>query len=227
MSHPGQSQAAPVSAPGKTHYRKAFKSPYLGSADVVDPIVVTIKLVRLEADMSKQSKDQFNTAHFAERFIRPGEPMKPMILNATNCKFLADLTGSKYLEDWAGTRVMIKVDPNVRFGKETVEGLRLAKAPSVAVDMSDPRQEQWRDAARIGGTEAAGAFFKSMSREEREFSKMGLRQEVWAIAEQVDAAGAIAAAPVAAGDQAKTDGDHAQGRPDNGSREQVSGGDQP
>lgn len=182
-----QSQAAPVSDPGKTHYRKAFKSPYLGSADVVDPIVVTIKVVCLEGDLSKQSKDQFNTAHFAERFIRPGEPMKPMILNATNCKFLADLTGSKYLEDWAGTRVMIKVDPNVRFGKETVEGLRLAKAPSLCADMSDERQEAWREAARTGGTEAAAEFFRGMTREEREFSKGGLRSEVWEAAQQWDA----------------------------------------
>lgn len=181
-----------VSDPGKTHYRKAFKSPYLGSADVVEPIVVTIKSAQLLADLSKQSKDHFNTAHFAERFIRPGEPMKPMILNATNCKFLAELTGSKYIEDWAGVRVMIKVDPNVRFGKETVEGLRLAKAPNVACDMSDERQGQWREAARTGGTEAAGVFFKAMSREEREFSKMGLRNEVWAIAEKADADAAAA-----------------------------------
>ena len=188
MNQPRQSQqSAPVSDPGKTHYRKAFKSPYLGSADVVEPIVVTIKAVRLEQDLSKQSKEQFNTAHFAERFIRPGEPMKPMILNATNCKFLADLTGSKYLEDWAGARVMIKVDPNVRFGKETVEGLRLTKAPSLCADMSDERQEAWREAARTGGTEAAAEFFRGMTREEREFSKGGLRGEVWEAAQQWDA----------------------------------------
>jgi uncharacterized protein (DUF433 family) len=181
-----------VSDPGKTHYRKAFKSPYLGSADVVEPIVVTIKSVQLLDDLSKQSKDQFNTAHFAERFIRPGEPMKPMILNATNCRLLSELTGSKYIEDWAGARVMIKIDPNVRYGKETVEGLRLAKAPNVACDMRDERQEQWREAARTGGTDAAGAFFKAMSREEREFSKMGLRVEVWVIAEKADADAAAA-----------------------------------
>ena len=181
-----------VSDPGKTHYRKAFKSPYLGSADVVEPIVVTIKVVRLEVDLTKKTTDYFNTAYFEERFLRPGEPMKPMILNATNSKFLAELTGSKYLEDWSGARVMIKVDPNVKLKKETVEGLRLAKAPNVACNMSDERQEQWREAARTGGTDAASAFFKAMSREEREFSKMGLRGEVWAIAEKADADAAAA-----------------------------------
>lgn len=187
MNHPRQSQAAPVSDPGKTHYRKAFKSPYLGSADVVDPIVVTIKVVKLEEDLTKKTKDCFNTAHFVERFIRPGEPLKPMILNITNCELLYALSGSRYIEDWAGLRVMIKTDPTVKMKNEVVGGLRLAKAPSLCADMSDERQEAWREAARTGGTEAASEFFRSMSREEREFSKGGLRKEVWDMAEQWDA----------------------------------------
>lgn len=111
----------------KTHYRKAFDSPYLSSADIVDPVVLTIRHVRLEADATKQSKDHFNTAHFSETHIRPGEKLKPMILNATNSAFLAKLTGSKWIDDWNNVAVIVYVDPNVRFGKETVEGLRLAK----------------------------------------------------------------------------------------------------
>jgi len=110
----------------KTHYRKAFDSPYLSSADIVESTVLTIRCVTLEADRTKKTKDLFNTAHFAEKEIRPGEPLKPMILNASNSKTMRGLTNSAFIDDWKDVRVMIYVDHNVRFGKETVEGLRIS-----------------------------------------------------------------------------------------------------
>ena len=110
----------------KTHYRKAFDSPYLSSADIVEPTVLTIREVKLQGDQTKQSKDVFNTAFFVEREIRRGEKLKPMILNATNSKIMKQLTGSPFIEDWNNVRVTVYVDPGVRFGKETVEGLRIS-----------------------------------------------------------------------------------------------------
>lgn len=76
----------------KIHYRKAFDSPYLSSADVVEPVVLTIAYCTLSPDKTKKTKDEFNTAHFAEQEIRRGEKLKPMILNATNSKTLKTLT---------------------------------------------------------------------------------------------------------------------------------------
>lgn len=117
----------------KTHYRKAFNSPYLSSADIVGPTVLTIKCVRLERDATKKTKDDFNTAHFVERELRPGEPLKPMILNATNSKTMKELCGSPFIDDWKNVKVMVYVDSNVRFGKETVDGLRISnQAPAQA-----------------------------------------------------------------------------------------------
>ena len=110
----------------KTHYRKAFDSPYLSSADIVEPTVLTVSHVALEPDHTKKTKDLFNTAHFAEKEIRPGEKLKPMILNASNSKTMRGLTGSPFIEDWQNVRITIYVDSNVRFGKETVEGLRIS-----------------------------------------------------------------------------------------------------
>ena len=114
----------------KTHYRKAFDSPYLSSADIVEPVVLTIRAVTLEKDKTKKTPDEFNTAYWVERHIRPGEALKPMILNATNSKEMAKITGSPYIEDWQGVRVVVWVDKAVRFGKDTVEGLRLRPAPT-------------------------------------------------------------------------------------------------
>ncbi len=51
----------------QTHYRKAFKSPYLSSADIVEPTVLTIKYVKLEQDKTKKTKDDFNQKYMATK----------------------------------------------------------------------------------------------------------------------------------------------------------------
>lgn len=114
----------------KTHYRKAFNSPYLSSADIVGATTLTISHVILSGDQTKKTKDIFNTAHFVESEIRPGEKLKPMILNATNSKALAKITNSPYIDDWKNIVVVVFVDNNVRFGRNTVDGLRICAAPN-------------------------------------------------------------------------------------------------
>lgn len=144
----------------KTHYRKAFDSPYLSAADIVDPVVLTIKRVALEVDRTKKTKDEFNTCYWVEKEIRPGEALKPMILNATNSKFLAQLTGSKWIDDWAGHNVTVWVDGNVRFGKETVEGLRLAKAAE-RPKAPPPELIEAAESAADAGMQSYATWFKS------------------------------------------------------------------
>lgn len=111
-----------------THYRKVFDSPYLSSMDVVEPITLTIARVTQEVDKTKKTKDVFNTAYFDEKFIRPGEKLKPMILNATNSKMVAKITGSPFIEDWGNTRVTVYVERGIKFGRDTVDGLRVMPA---------------------------------------------------------------------------------------------------
>jgi hypothetical protein len=128
----------------KTHYRKAFNSPYLSSADIVEPTILKVKCVRLEKDKSKKTKDEFNTAYFTAKELRPGEPLKPMILNATNSKTMAKLAGSKYIDDWNGIPITVYVDSNVRFGNDTVEGLRIStEPPQMVKDELLPNTEAW------------------------------------------------------------------------------------
>jgi len=130
----------------KTHYRKAFDSPYLSSADITEPTVLTIARVALESDRTKKTKDQFNTAYFAERELRPREKLKPMILNATNSKTLKKLTGSAYIEDWVNVSVTVYVDPSVRFGKDTVEGLRISPQAPRRRSLTPDNQKAWENA---------------------------------------------------------------------------------
>lgn len=130
----------------KTHFRKAFDSPYLSSADIVGPTVLTVARVTLEVDRTKKTKDFFNTAWFAERELRPGEPLKPMILNATNSNTLKRLTGSPFIEDWQNLKVTVYVDANVKFGREITEGLRISpKVPTVA-SITPATVKAWQNA---------------------------------------------------------------------------------
>jgi hypothetical protein len=131
---------------GKTHYRKAFNSPYLSSADITEPTILTISRVTLELDKTKKTKDTFNTAYFAEKEIRKGEPLKPMILNATNSKTVKGLAGSAYLEDWMGIAITVYVDANVRFGKETMEGLRISPQAPKRMQYIEPGTKAWDNA---------------------------------------------------------------------------------
>lgn len=135
-----------MSTDSKTHFKKAFNSPYLSSADIVGPTTLTIARVALETDKTKKTKDLFNTAYFAEREIRPGEKLKPMILNVTNSKTLKSLTNSPFIEDWQGVKVTIYVDSNVKFGREVMEGLRISpKAPVVAY-LTPENAKAWSNA---------------------------------------------------------------------------------
>lgn len=132
----------------KTHYRKAFKSPYLSSADIVDITVLTIREVRLEPDKTKKTKDFFNTAYFVEKEIRQGEELKPMILNATNSRTLKALTGSAFIDDWQNVMISVYVDHGVRFGRDTVEGLRIStERPQIQKPTLTPENtERWQSA---------------------------------------------------------------------------------
>lgn len=130
----------------KTHYRKAFDSPYLSSADIVDPIILTIKRVALEPDRTNKTKDSFNTAHWVEREIRAGEPLKPMILNAFNCKVLRSITGSAFIDDWNNIQVRVYVDKNVKFGRDLVEGLRLSAVKIEKKPLTPEMETAWNNA---------------------------------------------------------------------------------
>jgi hypothetical protein len=131
----------------KTHYKKAFNSPYLSSDDIVEPTILTIQKVSLEPDQTKKTKDKFNTAYFKEREIRPGETLKPMILNVTNSRTMKLLTGSSFIDDWTDIPVTVFVDNNVRHMGKTVDGLRIAtEKPRLQKPELMPESKNWNNA---------------------------------------------------------------------------------
>jgi hypothetical protein len=109
----------------KDHYRNVFKSDHLGSADLEDfieqgkPLVFTIKHVIQEKQAKVAGKKiDANIAYFVE-------PIKPMVLNATNSKQIKLFTGSPFVQDWVNVLVELYVDENVQMKGVTTSGVRI------------------------------------------------------------------------------------------------------
>ena len=109
----------------KHHYRNVFKSDHLGSADLEDlieqgkPLIFTIKEVKQEIGVKVAGKKiDANIAYFVE-------PIKPMVLNATNSKQIRIFTGSPMVEDWANQTIELYVDENVQMKGVTTQGVRI------------------------------------------------------------------------------------------------------
>ena len=124
----------------KTHYRKVFKSDHLSSYDLEDflengiPLEFTIKSVtQFEKTNDKNSGTKVagkmigaNIAYFVEN-------IKPMVLNAANSAIIAKLTGSSFVDDWKNVQIELYILKNIKFGKETVQGIRVKEEPPKAI----------------------------------------------------------------------------------------------
>lgn len=122
----------------QTHWKKLTDPNYLGSWDLQNGnITVTIKRVeqKLIFNQTKQKEEACAIAEFTD----PG--IKPMVLNKTNCKTVQKLTGSPFIESWAGQRVEIKVEKVKAFG-EVVDALRISKTAPAAAQKPQPQPQE-------------------------------------------------------------------------------------
>ena len=101
-------------------------SKYLKTADVPDPVIVTIVGVK-QVNMAKD--DEAPEMKWAIKFQ---EFDQPMVLNSTNLHIAAKVLGSNETDDWKGKEIILYTDPSVSFGGQVVGGLRFRgqeKAP--------------------------------------------------------------------------------------------------
>jgi hypothetical protein len=127
----------------KTHWKKAFDSDYLSSADVEEKdLILTIDFVKLEEVRGTDGqKKPRNIAHFKEPKI------KPMILNVTNSKIVKKFAGSRYIDDWHAIPIQVYVDEKVKAFGEIVEGLRIrSQQPKIGKPELLPNTDQWKKA---------------------------------------------------------------------------------
>ena len=106
----------------ETHWKKLINPDYLGaySLEAGQDIVLTIGTVKKEMITGAGGKkEECIVCHWQEN-------QKPMILNVTNCKTIAKLAGTPYIEKWSGLRIQIGADVT-KFGGDLVECLRVRK----------------------------------------------------------------------------------------------------
>ena len=104
----------------ETHWKRLINPDYLGaySLDNGQDIVLTIGTVQKEVITGNGGKkEECIVCHWQEN-------EKPMILNRTNCKTITKITGTPYIERWAGHRIQIGADVTTLAG-EKVECLRV------------------------------------------------------------------------------------------------------
>ena len=121
----------------KTHWKALTNPDYLGGYSIPEgkDIIVTIDYVRREEVIGTNGKKEFEVvAHLKGGVL-------PFILNKTNMKTIQKLYGSPYIEDWGGRAIQVYFDPTVKFGRETVGGLRIRptvpKQNSVSLSCAD------------------------------------------------------------------------------------------
>lgn len=66
------------------------------------------------------------------------------VTNNTNCECMERMYGSEFPPDWVGRLVTIAYDPNVKFGKDVVGGIRVIGSPELKKPLSFPFQENSR-----------------------------------------------------------------------------------
>jgi len=113
----------------KTHWKKLENPDYLGSYALQpgQDLTLQIKSVGQEDvyNVNNNKKETCTVAHFTDKGV------KPMILNVTNCKTIAKIYDSPYIEDWIGKYITVYSAKVKAFG-ETVEALRIRpKVPSM------------------------------------------------------------------------------------------------
>ena len=110
----------------ETHWKKFFNPNYMGdySFEPGKDRVLTIRKVTDETVTGEGGKKDDCMVIYWE------EDEKPMIMNKTNCKMVSKVVGSPITERWIGHRIQLWYDPSVKFGSNTVGGIRIrSKAP--------------------------------------------------------------------------------------------------
>lgn len=127
----------------RTHWRLLRNPNYIGaySLDPDNPeLTLTINNVTKESVKdNKGDATDCTVAYFKE-------DQKPMILNATNCRTIAKLYGSNYIEEWAGAKITLYAAQVKAFG-DTVEALRIRdKRPTQSLPDLNPKHKKWEAA---------------------------------------------------------------------------------
>jgi|SRR5690606_22883454 len=126
----------------KTHYRKVFKSDHLSTYDLEDFIENGVNLQFTIKNVKSYDLTEGKGVKVAGKMISANiaffkEPIKPMVLNAGNSDIMAKLTGSSFVDDWNNIPVELYIQKGIKFGKETVQGIRIKESKPQGLNEKD------------------------------------------------------------------------------------------
>ncbi len=126
-----------------------FPSHYLKASDLGDaqPVVTIDRMATEPVGRDKEIKPVL--------YFRGKD--KGLILNKTNAGKIAQLTGSKDTDDWAGCQLRLYVT-EVEFGGESVEAIRVKAAGVAAKPKAKPQHEPEPAADEMGDDEIPFAW---------------------------------------------------------------------
>lgn|SRR5690625_2451064 len=126
----------------KTHWRTFHPTKYVGSQDFdenEEKIVTIDRAEHEKVEAEKGRSDDCLVVHFKEREV------KPLIVNVTNSKAIAKVSGSHYIEDWAGTRIALFTMPVSAFGEQVMAVRVRQTAPKVSKPRMNPDHPKWEE----------------------------------------------------------------------------------
>ena len=130
----------------KTHFKKMQNPNYIGSWDLYDnngnmkPLTVTVdKVAKETVHDGRGGSEECPVMYFKENY-------KPMVMNATNLKAVAKITGSNFIEEWNGFKIKIEVKKVKAFG-EIHEALRITEKGVMLPELT-PKHTKWASAKK-------------------------------------------------------------------------------
>jgi len=130
-----------------THWKKMTNPTYLGSYDFQpnEKRVLIIDRVVQEKIKGQDGKEE-------ECIVCYFDGTKPMILNVTNCKAIAQAHGTNFIEEWSGKEVTLFTATISAFG-QVVEALRIEQtAPKPKPFISEAKFDKAVQSVKEGKT---------------------------------------------------------------------------
>lgn len=119
----------------KTHWKKLSNPNYIGSYSIEPGKDLTVEIVSVSKEMVQGADGKKE-----ECIVATLKNQKPFILNVTNCKTIATLLETPYIEEWKGKSITLYVQKVKAFG-EVVDALRVraGKAPLPELTPTHPK----------------------------------------------------------------------------------------
>lgn len=106
----------------KTPWKKVVSDPdYLGEADFDEGEEKVVTIDRVVSGVKIKTAE--GTSEKAVVYFR--ENIKPMILNVARSKAITKVSGSKFVEDWAGVSIQLYIEDNVKAFGDVVSAVRV------------------------------------------------------------------------------------------------------